>query len=188
MYKTIIVDDEPLALDILETFVSNTPNLSLIARCNNAFEALDVLRKGEVDLLFTDIQMPQLSGVELVKSLQHPPKVIFTTAHPDFAVQGFDLGAVDYLLKPIAFDRFLKAVNKAIDLLQLENQEHGHDDDSDYIFVKADKKLVKIAYNDILFVEGLKDYVVIKTPTGRVVTLQTMSTIYTQCESEQLTI
>ncbi len=176
--KTIIVDDEPLALEILEEFISKVPELKLIKKCQNAIEAGEVLRKHDIDLVFLDIQMPQLTGIEFVKSLTKPPKIIFTTAFSQYALEGFELNAVDYLLKPIAFDRFLKAVNKAMD----QNGTHVSDHEElesgpDFIFVKADKKLIRLKYNEIQYVEGLKDYVIIKTDTGRIITLQTMKSL-----------
>lgn len=176
--KTIIVDDEPLALEILEEFVKKVPELKLIKKCQNAIEAGKALRKHEVDLIFLDIQMPQITGIEFAKSLTHPPKIIFTTAFSQYALDGFELNAVDYLLKPISFDRFLKAVNKALaqsgnGLLESEEPESG----PDFIFVKADKKLIRLKYSEIQYVEGLKDYVIIKTDSGRIITLQTMKSL-----------
>lgn len=177
MIKTIIVDDEPLALDILEAFVSKMPNLQLIAKCENAFEANEVLQNQKVDLMFLDIQMPQLNGVDFLKSLANPPCVVFTTAYPEFAVEGFELNAVDYLVKPISMDRFMKAVNKVAEKLaaKLESEEPASTDQ--FFFVKADKKLVKINFDDIVYIEGLKDYVIIKNETNRVITLQTMKSL-----------
>ena len=177
--KTLIVDDEPLALEILEEFISKVPELKLIAKCQNAIEAGEALRKNEIDLIFLDIQMPQLTGIDFVKTLTHPPKIIFTTAYSQYALEGFELNAVDYLLKPISFDRFLKAVNKAMvntsshSIAESEELESG----PDFIFVKADKKLIRLKYNEIQYVEGLKDYVIIKTDTGRIITLQTMKSL-----------
>ncbi|MEP7321204.1 MAG: LytTR family DNA-binding domain-containing protein [Saprospiraceae bacterium] len=177
--KTIIVDDEPLALEVLEEFISKVPELKLIKKCQNAIEAGEALRKNDIDLVFLDIQMPQLTGIEFVKSLTHPPKIIFTTAYSQYALEGFELNAVDYLLKPISFDRFLKAVNKAMvntghnSVAESEEIESG----PDFIFVKADKKLIRLKYNEIQYVEGLKDYVIIKTDTGRIITLQTMKSL-----------
>ncbi len=177
MIKTIIVDDEPLALDILEAFISKMPNLELVARCENAFEANDALNSHSIDLMFLDIQMPQLNGLEFLKSLNNPPAVIFTTAFSDYAVEGFELNIVDYLLKPISIERFMKAVNKASERISKEQKHSSDDEDSDYFFVKADKKLVKVSFDDILYIEGLKDYVIIKQNTGRIITLQTMKSL-----------
>jgi DNA-binding LytR/AlgR family response regulator len=173
MIKTLIVDDEPLALDIIESYIEKIPDLELVARCDNAIDANEILQKEHVDLLILDIQMPQMTGIELVKSLRKAPKVIFTTAYSEYAVEGFELDAVDYLLKPVAFDRFMKAVNKVKDS---SDKAHVAADD-DYFFVKADKKLIKIHFNEILYIEGLKDYVIIKKEAGRVIALQTMKSL-----------
>lgn len=176
--NVILVDDEPLAQEIVETHISKFPNLKLLAKCNNAVEALQALKEHEVDLMFLDIQMPQISGIDFLKTLPSPPKVILTTAFSEYALDGYDLNVVDYLLKPISFDRFAKAVNKAVsqDMPQPEPSPSSKEG-ADYIFVKADKKLIKIHFNDIFYIEGLKDYVILHTPTGRVVTLQTMKSL-----------
>ena len=155
------------------------PSLNLIAKCSNAIEANEALRNNQIDLMFLDIQMPQITGVEFLKTLQHPPMVIFTTAYSNYAIEGFELNAIDYLLKPISMDRFIKAVNKASELFDLNKKElaevsAGGDD---FFFVKSDKKLVKVKYNEILYVEGLKDYVIIRMEHGRVITLQTMKSL-----------
>lgn len=178
--NVILVDDEPLAQEIVETHISKFPNLNLVAKCNNAVEASQALQEKEVDLMFLDIQMPQISGIDFLKTLPNPPKVILTTAFSEYAMDGYDLNVVDYLLKPISFDRFAKAVNKAISQEQTEVELSHSKESADYIFVKADKKLIKIHFNDIFYIEGLKDYVILHTPTGRVVTLQTMKSLETK--------
>ncbi len=182
MLNVLIVDDEPLALDVLETYIGQMPELQLVKRCSNALEANEALKAHEVDLMFLDIQMPQLTGIDFVKTLTKPPMVIFTTAYPNYAIQGFDLNALDYLLKPISLERFMKAVNKALeqaDLLHRENHSGGQaaHDGMDFFFVKADKKLVKVNFTDIIYIEGLKDYVIIRLLHGRVITLQTMKSL-----------
>ena len=183
MINVIIVDDEPLALDVLETYIEKLPKLNLVKRCYNAIEANEALENHDIDLMFLDIQMPQLTGTEFLKTLTKPPLVIFTTAYANYALEGFELNAVDYLLKPISLERFMKAVNKAVEQIELhsnhsttaENAEKK--DQTDFIFVKADKKLVKINFNDIIYIEGLKDYVIIRMESGRVITLQTMKSL-----------
>src|SRR5687767_5771438 len=183
MMNTMIIDDEPLALDVLETYISNMPELNLVARCSNALEANEMLRKHDIDLIFLDIQMPQISGVEFIKALSKPPLFIFTTAYSNYALEGFELNAVDYLLKPISIDKFMKAVNKALEQFELRRREESGDnatavqEGEDFFFVKADKKLVKIKHDEILYIEGLKDYVIIRLEQGRVVTLQTMKSL-----------
>lgn len=179
--NVILVDDEPLAQEVVETHISKFPNLKLLAKCNNAVEASQALKEHDVDLMFLDIQMPQISGIDFLKTLPSAPKVILTTAFSEYALDGYDLNVVDYLLKPISFDRFAKAVNKAIsqETPPLE-AAFSSKENADYIFVKADKKLIKIHFNDIFYIEGLKDYVILHTPTGRVVTLQTMKSLETK--------
>ncbi|MBK8449827.1 MAG: response regulator transcription factor [Saprospiraceae bacterium] len=178
MIKTLIIDDEPLAVEILETYVKQISGLELIGTCHNAMDANAILNTQEVDLILIDIQMPQMSGIELIKSLRHPPKVIFTTAYPEFAIQGFELDAIDYLLKPIDFNRFLKAVNKVFQgAFNTDKSKETFNSTQEFIFVKADKKLIKLNYEDILFIEGLKDYVIIYTDQTRIVTLQTMKSL-----------
>ena len=179
MIKAIIVDDEPLALDVLETYIDKMPELTLVAKCENAIEANEALKNNDVDLMFLDIQMPQITGVEFLKSLNNPPAVIFTTAYPDYAVEGFELNAVDYLLKPISLDRFMKAVNKVSDKIGDKGSDSGNvvEMEGDFFFVKADKKLIKVDFDDIIYIEGLKDYVIIRQVAGRVITLQTMKSL-----------
>jgi DNA-binding LytR/AlgR family response regulator len=179
MLNVLIVDDEPLALDVLETYISRLSELRLVQRCTNALEANEALKKHDVDLIFLDIQMPQLTGVDFLKTLSKPPMVVFTTAYANYALQGFDLNALDYLLKPISFDRFLKAVNRAVEQAELQERERmlGEFDSGEFFFVKADKKLVKVNFDDVIYIEGLKDYVIISQEQGRLITLQTMKSL-----------
>lgn len=178
--NVLIVDDEPLALDVLETYISQLPDLNLVGRCTNAIDANEFLKKNEVDLMFLDIQMPQLTGIDFVKSLANPPMVVFTTAYSNYAIQGFELNVLDYLLKPISLDRFMKAVNKATEqyeMMQNDGTAWLGDENAEFFFVKADKKLVKVNFSDIVYIEGLKDYVIIRQNHGRVITLQTMKSL-----------
>jgi len=181
MLNTLIIDDEPLALDVLETYINQMPELNLVARCSNALEANELLRKSQIDLIFLDIQMPQVSGVDFIKTLANPPMFIFTTAFSHYALEGYELNAIDYLLKPISLERFMKAVNKALEQAELRKREEAGEstpgEGIEFFFVKADKKLVKIKYDEILYIEGLKDYVIIRLEQGRVVTLQTMKSL-----------
>jgi DNA-binding LytR/AlgR family response regulator len=186
MLNTIIVDDEPLARDILETYIEQIPELNLIAKCSNALEANNELQSNKIDLMFLDIQMPQITGTDFLKSLNNPPMVVFTTAYPNYAIEGFELDALDYLLKPISLDRFMKAVNRALEMQQLlsgdtsetaEIVDNPNGEKDDFIFVKSDKKLIKIHYSDIIYIEGLKDYVIIRCKDSRVITLQTMKSL-----------
>ena len=180
--KCIAVDDEPLALNLIEDFAKKIPFLNYIKSCKNAFEAIDIIQKEHIDLIFLDINMPDISGIELIKNIAHKPLVIFTTAYSEYAVQGFELSAVDYLIKPFLFERFFKAVNKAYEQYNLKNkktisvtQEKSFAED--YIFVKADYSSVKIYLKDILYLEGLKDYVKIHTKEKKILTLITMKKI-----------
>ncbi len=183
--NVIIVDDEPLAQEVLETFISKFPNLNLIAKCNNAVEAFETLNANDIDLMFLDIQMPQITGVEFLKTLPNPPKVIFTTAYTEYAVDGFELNAIDYLLKPISFERFAKAVNKAVEKNTTSNENNPTlGEKTNFIFVKSDKKLIKVRFSEIFYIEGLKDYVILHTPNGRIVTLQTMKSLEDRLPSD----
>lgn len=187
MIHVLLVDDEPLALDVLETYIAQIPDFHLVGRCSNAMEANEVLLTQDVDLMFLDIQMPQMSGIEFLKTLVRPPMVIISTAFSNYALEGFELDAIDYLLKPISMDRFLKAANKAIEQHKLQHRSDMANAVSlapsksstpdEFIFVKADKKLVRVRYGDILYIEGLKDYVIIRLDSGRVITLQTMKSL-----------
>jgi len=194
--NAIIVDDEPLARDVLETYLERMPDVNLVATCGNAFEANQALKDNQVDLMFLDIQMPQLTGMDFLRTLQNPPMVIFTTAYSEYAIEGFELDALDYLLKPISFDRFVKAVNRAKEQMNLQSggatgattaseaANEGTEEEEDFIFVKADKKLIKVNYDDILYIEGLKDYVIIRCNESRVITLQTMKSLEARLPSK----
>ena len=175
----IIVDDEPLALDLLETYVRRTPFLRLTARCDNAVEALAALDKEPVDLAFLDIQMPELNGLELSRLITHRTKIIFTTAFEQYALEGFRVDAVDYLLKPFNYAEFLRAATKAQHLVELERNQSADACHPDSIFVKSDYKFVQIELRHILYIEGLKDYVRIQTdtPQGGILTLMNMKNI-----------
>jgi len=166
----LAIDDEPLALDIIEDYVTKVPFLNLVGKFTDPVEATTLLQKGNVDLIFLDIQMPGLTGLEFLNTLERKPAVIFTTAYDKYAVESYDFNTIDYLLKPISFDRFLKAANKANEALSSE----GDDTDNKFIFIKADYKIHKIATDDIAYVEGYKDYVRIYTPEKRYVTRESM--------------
>lgn len=174
----IAVDDEELALELLEDNIKQVPFLRLVGKCNNAFEALEVLQTEKVDLIFMDIQMPGLTGIQFLKSLSTSPLVIFITAYEQYALDGFELDVVDYLLKPVSFERFLKAANKALDkysVAQLALQTPNNE----YFFVNSEYSLVKVKYDDITYIEGLKDYIKIylKATTRPVITRMTMKSI-----------
>jgi DNA-binding LytR/AlgR family response regulator len=172
--KCIITDDEPVARKGLQGYVEKLDFLELVAVCEDAIQLSNVLKTTKVDLLLLDIEMPYMSGIELLSSLANPPKVIITSAYEQYAIKGYDLEVVDYLLKPISFDRFLKAVNKVYDLLINQQASTSL---PDYLFVKANQKLEKIFFKDILFVEGVENYVSIQTTAGKVITHSTLSSM-----------
>jgi DNA-binding LytR/AlgR family response regulator len=177
--KCIIVDDEPLAIEILESYVSKIEQLKLEGTFRNAVSAFTFLQQNPVDLMFLDIQMPKLSGIDFLKSLKNPPKVIFTTAFRDYAIEGFELEVADYLLKPIPFERFLKAVGKV--LHQPGSAAHAfpvsgkQEPSDDFVYFKVDKKMVKTRMADILYIESVKDYVKVRTADKEIVTQQKIS-------------
>lgn len=177
--RCIVVDDEPLSQEILEKYIGDTSQLSLECTCNDALEASVALQKKNIDLIFLDINMPRISGLQFIKSIPHPPMVIFTTAYPEYAVQGFEVDAVDYLVKPFPFDRFLKAVYKAIDKAEQNNRENNG---MPVIWLKSDKKINRVAVNDIIYVEAVGDYVRIKTGEGQLVVHETMNGILEKLE------
>lgn len=167
----MIIDDEPIAIRVIKKHLSVFTDFEIVAECSNALEALPILSKRNIDLLFCDIQMPQITGVEFIRSLSHAPKVIFTTAYRDYAIDAFELNVVDYLLKPISFERFTKAINKFLELHNtVQNQANSEEQKLDYIFLKADKKHYKINLCDILYFESLGDYVIVFTVNKKIVT------------------
>lgn len=157
--KCLIVDDEPLAIKVLESHIENIPSISVAGTCHNAFSAMELLQKTAIDLIFLDIHMPKLMGHEFLRTLRNPPKVIFTTAHKEFAIDAFELEAVDYLLKPITLERLLKAVNKISDEYSTELKLEKIVDNEGFIYVRAERKMIKLSYSDILYIESMKDYV-----------------------------
>jgi DNA-binding LytR/AlgR family response regulator len=183
MLRCIAVDDEPLALEVLESYIRKVPSLQLVGLCGGAMEAIRVLSPGAVDLVFLDVDMPDLTGTQLLRTLKHPPLVVFTTAYPDYALEGFELDAVDYLLKPIPFDRFLRAVNKAQERLHPSHPPApvpgappaAPAPEADFIFVKTEYKTLRVDLDDILYVEGLKDYVLIHTRQKKIITLLSLN-------------
>jgi len=178
MINCIAVDDEPLALDLLEDNIKKVPFLNLVSKCENAISAIEFLQNEKIDLVFSDIEMPGLSGLNMIKALKNKPLIIFITAYEKYALQGFELDVIDYLLKPVLFERFLKAANKAREYMNYSIEsisQEKNNSESDFIFVKADYKIIKIFIKDILFIEGLKDY--IKIYTGEKQPILTLSSL-----------
>ncbi|MBD0332637.1 MAG: response regulator transcription factor [Chitinophagaceae bacterium] len=176
----IIIDDEPLARKGLREYINDVEFLNLIGEFESPVKATNVLSEGVVQLLFLDIQMPKITGLDFLKTLQHAPPVIFTTAYPQYALDGFELNALDYLVKPISFDRFLKAALKAKEYYEVRQKNNIATESTtpqDHFFIKADNKLVKILYSDILFVEALQNYVNIHTTTGKYITYLTFKSV-----------
>lgn len=178
--KCLIIDDEPLAIMLIEKHVSQIPQLEIVASCQNALEAFEILKKEPIDLLFLDIQMPVLTGLEFAKSLQHPPSIIFTTAYREYALESYELNVVDYLLKPITFTRFFKAINKFLNNRKQETAPIVQIATStptapEFIYVNANKKHIKILFQDILYVESIKDYIRIHTTDQRITTKDKIS-------------
>jgi two-component system LytT family response regulator len=161
MLRCIAIDDEDLALELMEDYISKVPYLQLVATCDDPLDAITIIQEKQVDLVFLDIQMPGLNGLQLIESLSSNPMCILVTAYSQYALDGFNLNVIDYLVKPVPFDRFLKACNKARELHQLKHKanETSKEAELDYFFINADYSHVKISYADILWVEGLKDYI-----------------------------
>jgi DNA-binding LytR/AlgR family response regulator len=179
MINCIIIDDEPLARKGLREYISDVDFLHLAGEYDNPLKATEAISRGDAQLLFLDIQMPKITGLEFMKTLQKPLPVIFTTAFPQFALDGFELNALDYLVKPISFDRFLKAAWKAREYYEVrqQNESGKASDTNDHFFIKADNKLVKISFTDILFIEALQNYVVVHTQEKKFITYLTFKSI-----------
>ncbi|MEH6304814.1 LytTR family DNA-binding domain-containing protein [Olivibacter sp. CPCC 100613] len=181
MIRCLVVDDEPLALDIIADYIQKVPELTLSATTTNAIEGLGLVQQGAIDLVFLDIQMPELTGIQFLKIINGKCDVILTTAYPQYALEGYELNVTDYLLKPIAFDRFYKSIQKVIGQKtqffqkgsQIESMQN-HTKNSEFIFVKTEHKIQRVDYDDIYYIEGLKDYISIYTSSERIITLQNM--------------
>lgn len=190
----IVVDDEPLALELMEFYVQRVPFLNLVGKSSDAFGAMKLIQEQPVDLMFLDIEMPDLNGIEMLRTKRDLPRVIFTTAYPNYAVEGFTLNALDYLLKPIPFERFVQAVNKAQEQLAGKREPAqavsgaigtGAAGDPQFIFVKSDTQLLKVYLQDVLYIEGLGDYVKIHTKGKVIVTLQTLKNLAGKLPAER---
>ena len=166
----LVIDDEPLARKGLKEYIADIDFLNCVGEYDIALTAAEQISRGEVQLLFLDIQMPKITGLEFFKTLQNPPPVIFTTAYPQYALEGFEVNALDYLVKPISFERFFKAVLKAKEFYEVRETNHQEANDIDYFFIKVDNKLEKIMFADVLFAEASQNYVLIHTPLKKFMT------------------
>ena len=173
----IIIDDEPLARKGLKEYVADVDFLNLVGEFDNPLKAAEMIGRGEVQLLFLDIQMPKITGLDFFKTLQHPPPVIFTTAYPQYALEGFEVNAIDYLVKPVSFDRFFKAVLKAKEYYEVRDINIKEANTAEYFFIKADNKLIKILFDEVLYVEALQNYVTIHTPSKKYMTYLTFKSV-----------
>lgn len=187
--KCLIIDDEPLARDLIRYHIEKLDNFEIVAECSDAMKALQELREKKVDLMFMDIEMPQITGIEFLKILKNPPKVIITTAYRDYALDGFELDVVDYLLKPITFERFLKSVNKYYQVSQDESTVAAAvseivQPDEAFIYVRENKRVIKVHLNEILYVEGLSEYVQIYTDKKKIITKTTMTSLEEKLPNE----
>jgi two-component system LytT family response regulator len=182
MLKCLAIDDEPLALELLEDNISQVPYLKLVAACNNPIEAMNVLQHEHVDLIFLDIQMPGLTGLQFIKTITTKPMFILITAYEKYALEGYELNVVDYLVKPVSLERFIKACNKAREIYQLKSKKDSGAEVPSYFFINADYSLVKVVFTDIMWIEGLKDYLKIhlKSSTKPLVARITMKAIEEQ--------
>lgn len=168
-YRCIVVDDEPLAHQVLENFIARVESLEWVAGFRSAIEAYNFLMKEDIDLIFLDIQMPQLSGINFAKNLTNPPQIIFTTAYRDYAVESYEVNALDYLVKPIAFERFLKAIDKLM-ASNISHKAQRNDNKDECLYLKSEKKVFKVALKDILYMESFKDYIEVHTLQGETIT------------------
>lgn len=174
----IIVDDESIAREVLETHLKKISTVTVVASCNNAIDAFNCLRENNIDLVFLDINMPEISGISFAKSINKNIKIIFTTAYRDYAVEGFELQAVDYLLKPISFDRILKAVNNYFEIYIPSNHHHINTSNcTEFMFVRSDRRMVKIDFGNIIYIESYSDYLKIHLPNETIVTRENISAI-----------
>jgi len=181
----LIIDDEPVARKGLEEYVNEIEFLQLVAQCENPVKASRYLSEQNIDLIFLDIHMPKVSGIEFLKGLRNPPLVIFTTAYSDYALEGYSLDVVDYLMKPITFERFLKAAQKAFEVFQMKKLASEHKPHSEYFFVKSESKFEKVNYAEVRYVESLQNYVIIHTTSKKLITYMTLSSIENQLPKDQ---
>ncbi|TGE28814.1 LytR/AlgR family response regulator transcription factor [Hymenobacter metallicola] len=186
MINCLIIDDEPFARELLEGYIRQIPSLTLLASCEHVFDALEVLQQQKIDLIFSDINMPQVNGIEFIQSLHNPPYVVFVTAYPNFALDGFELDALDYIVKPVSFPRFLKAVNKA---QQIINSRPATPVPAapQFLFVKEGHSLQRVLFDEIYYIEGMRDYIKIILKNRVIITYLRMSRVEDQLPAERFT-
>ncbi|MCR9290107.1 MAG: response regulator transcription factor [Bacteroidetes bacterium] len=191
--KCLVVDDEELARTLLENYIGRLPQLELIQKCKDPIEANEVLQHKEINLLFLDIQMPELTGIQFLKTLKAKPAVIFTTAYSEYAVEGYSLDVTDYLLKPFSFERFLQAVNKASEWIRLQRADNQTINEGlinvntpkEFILVKSEHKIHRLRLKDIIFIQSMREYVAYYTPNGRILSLQSLKGLEIDLPSSQ---
>ncbi len=181
--KCIIVDDEELAILVIESYLNRIPNVEIIGKFNNALPVYDVLQNNEVDLLFLDIEMPEISGLDFVKSITKQPFIVFTTARTDCAIESYELNVIDYLIKPISFERLLKSVNRVSELKKQKQIINTPSDNKNFIYLKENKKTIRVFINDILYFESIKDYVKVITTNKTIITKQLLSYFETSIDN-----
>jgi len=200
--KCLVVDDERLARALMENFIGKLPRLELVEQCKNPIEAIACLQREEIDLMFLDIQMPDLTGIELLKTLKHQPITIFTTAYSEYALEGYQLNIMDYLLKPFSFNRFVQAVNKAIEHIELKDAAQSPapipqafsvnptvpNKEKDFMLIKADHKVHKVKYADILYIQSMREYAAFYTTNGRIIALNSLKKLETELPKQFLRI
>lgn len=177
----LIVDDEPPARDVIKRYITELPLLQFCGECGNAIQALTILQQQPIDLIFLDIRMPQLNGTDLLKTLKHRPKVIFTTAYAEYALEGYELDIVDYLMKPIRFERFVKAINKAFPLLPMQQVkdvlQFPQKEEEAFVYFRAERKMIKVLLDEIVYIESMKDYVKVITKNKTIITRQSITLV-----------
>ena len=190
----LIVDDEELARTLLENYVNRLPHLKLVGKCSNPIEALQLLQEHSIDLIFLDIQMPEMIGTDFTKTLSQKPMVVFTTAYSEYALEGYALNVIDYLLKPFSFERFLQAVNKASDLAKLKRKNESNalvtiptSNEKNYILVKSEHKVHRIFFDDIQYIQSMREYVAYYTPSGRILSLGSLKKLERELPLAQFT-
>ena len=186
--KCLIVDDEELARMLLENYISRLPNCEVVGKCKNPLDAIQILNNQPVDLIFLDIQMPEMSGTEFLKTLTHQPIVVFTTAYREYAIESYELDVVDYLLKPFSFERFVQAVNKARQLQQLKTVDQPltrTTQEEQYLLVKSEHKIYRVLYSDIAYIQSMREYVAYYTPSGRIMSLGSLKGLEEKLPNDQ---